>query len=62
MNEADALARIASQADDASRRAVGDLFVPNDADLAALERAVDETWAEVARRAASAPSRITKGP
>ncbi len=53
MNADDARARMASQATDAERRAVGDLFVDNGGDEAALERAVDHLW--VALRAWTRP-------
>jgi dephospho-CoA kinase len=53
MTADDARARIASQATDAERRAVGDLFVANGGDVAALERAVDHLW--VALRAWTRP-------
>lgn len=49
----DARARIATQATDARRREVGDLFVDNGGDEAALERAVDHLW--VALRAWTRP-------
>lgn len=49
----DARARIATQATDAERRAVGDLFVDNGGDEAALQRAVDHLW--VALRAWNRP-------
>jgi dephospho-CoA kinase len=44
LNEADARARIASQATDEERRKVGDHVIVNDGDLAALELAVDDVW------------------
>jgi dephospho-CoA kinase len=49
----DARARIATQATDARRREVGDLFVDNGGDEAALDRAVDHLW--VALRAWTRP-------
>ena len=48
----EALARIAAQASDADRRAVGDLFVDNGGDEAALAERVATLWAELRRRAA----------
>jgi len=39
-----ALARIAAQADDETRRAVADAVLVNDGDLAALAAEVDRTW------------------
>jgi dephospho-CoA kinase len=47
MSEADARARAANQATDEQRRAVADLVVPNDRDLAALETAVAEAWTTI---------------
>ena len=52
----EALRRIASQASDADRRAVGDLFVPNGADERTLAAAVDALWAELVRRGSAAPA------
>ncbi|WP_433559141.1 dephospho-CoA kinase [Pseudonocardia xinjiangensis] len=44
MPESDARARIASQADDAARRAAADVWLDNSGDPAGLEAAVDELW------------------
>lgn len=44
MSEAEAMARIRAQASDAERAAVADVVLTNDADLAALARAVDRLW------------------
>ena len=52
----DARRRIAAQASDAARRAIGDLFVDNGRDQRALARAVDALWAELVRRGTAAPS------
>lgn len=49
MTEADVRARIATQATDEQRRAVADIVLRNDADLAALTAAVDELWHELRR-------------
>jgi dephospho-CoA kinase len=53
LTEADARARIASQATDAQRRAVADVVLANDGDREHLAAQVDRFWAE---RVASAPS------
>jgi dephospho-CoA kinase len=50
MIEADARARIASQASDTDRRAVADYVVDNGGDLAHLERQVDELWPKLLAR------------
>jgi dephospho-CoA kinase len=62
MAEADARARIAAQADDAARRAVADVLISNDADLADLHQRVDalvldrlEPYAENVRAGRPAP-------
>jgi dephospho-CoA kinase len=47
MREADVRARIASQATDAERRAVADVAVANDADLATLTERVDALWQQL---------------
>ncbi len=47
MVEADVRARVASQTDDATRRAVADHVIRNDGDLAALASAVDSLLAEL---------------
>jgi dephospho-CoA kinase len=47
MREADVRARIASQATDAERRAVADVVVANDADLATLTERVDALWQQL---------------
>jgi dephospho-CoA kinase len=47
MNEADARARAAAQATDEQRRAVADLVVHNDADLAALEASAAAAWSTI---------------
>lgn len=51
--EADARARMASQATDAQRRAIADAVVHNRGDLASLEREVDALWARLVREAAA---------
>lgn len=52
MDPEDARSRIASQASDAQRRAVADLVITNDGDLAALTPIVDGLWSDLqARRA-----------
>jgi dephospho-CoA kinase len=53
MEEDEARARIAAQADPAQREALADVVIRNDGDLASLERQVDDLWAELRRRAAS---------
>ena len=45
---ADAEARMAAQATDEERREVATHLVDNSGDLAALERQVDEVWADLA--------------
>jgi dephospho-CoA kinase len=50
LTEAEARARMAAQADAARREAVADVVIRNDGDLAALERAVDNVWADLLRR------------
>lgn len=55
MNEADARARIASQASDADRRAVADFVVDNGGDLAALERQIDQLWPKLLARESKGP-------
>lgn len=47
MGEADARARAAAQATDEQRRAVADLVVPNDADLAMLRASTLDAWATI---------------
>ena len=47
LGEADARARIGVQATDEQRRAIADHVVVNDGDLAALDAAVDELWAQL---------------
>jgi dephospho-CoA kinase len=54
LSEADARARIASQATDAERRAVADDVVSNRGDLHALEAEVDALWGRVTHAAAHA--------
>ncbi|MFJ7099368.1 dephospho-CoA kinase [Streptomyces albogriseolus] len=51
MSEEDARARMAAQATREQRRAVADIVVDNDVPLDALERRVEEVWADLARRA-----------
>jgi dephospho-CoA kinase len=46
LSEADARARIAAQATEAERRAVADVWLDNDGDVAALAAAVDALWQE----------------
>jgi dephospho-CoA kinase len=53
VTRADAKARMAAQADDAERRKIATYVVDNSGDLAALERQIDEIWADLeASRAA----------
>jgi dephospho-CoA kinase len=47
MSEHDARARAMAQASDDQRRAVADLVIRNDADLAALESSVRDAWATI---------------
>jgi dephospho-CoA kinase len=54
MTEAEARARIAAQATDEQRRAVADVVLENDGSLAELRSAVDQLWAGLTERAASA--------
>lgn len=56
MTEADARARAGSQATDEQRRAVADLVIHNDADLATLEARVNEAWATITAWAAASPA------
>lgn len=49
--EADARARMASQATDARRREIADVVVHNRGDLASLEREVDALWARLSHEA-----------
>ncbi|QKW05895.1 dephospho-CoA kinase [Streptomyces sp. NA04227] len=51
MSEEDARARMAAQATREQRRAVADLVIDNDGELAALHARVAEVWAELRRRA-----------
>ncbi|MFH9179343.1 dephospho-CoA kinase [Streptomyces albogriseolus] len=51
MSEEDARARMAAQATREQRRAVADIVIDNDVPLAALERRVEEVWADLVRRA-----------
>ncbi|WP_436521839.1 dephospho-CoA kinase [Actinoplanes sp. HUAS TT8] len=44
MSEAEAAARIAAQADDATRQAAADVLLPNEDDLPALHARVDALW------------------
>jgi dephospho-CoA kinase len=53
MSEADARARAAAQATDEQRRAVADLVVRNDSDLATLQTGVDEAWTTITAWAAA---------
>jgi dephospho-CoA kinase len=46
LSETDARARIAAQATEAERRAVADVWLDNDGDVAALAAAVDALWQE----------------
>lgn len=48
MVEADVRARLAAQATDEERRAVADIVIVNDADLAALTERVAEIWTQLA--------------
>lgn len=47
MPERDVRARIAAQASDEERRAVADVVLRNDGDLAALDRQVEDVWARL---------------
>ncbi len=51
LTEADARARMASQATDEQRRAIADAIVPNTGDLEELQRAVDVVWNTIRRAA-----------
>ncbi|MGA5081609.1 dephospho-CoA kinase [Streptomyces griseoincarnatus] len=51
MSEEDARARMAAQATREQRRAVADLVIDNDVPLDALERRIEEVWADLVRRA-----------
>lgn len=51
LTEADARARMASQATDAQRRAIADTVIRNDGDLATLRATVDALWPALVRRA-----------
>ena len=53
MSEADARARAAAQATDEQRRAVADVVVRNDGDLATLEAEVDDAWSTITSWAAA---------
>lgn len=46
MTRQDALARIRSQADDAARRAVADIWIDNDGDVEEVRRRVAQLWQE----------------
>lgn len=50
VNRADAEARMAAQASDDERRKVATYVVDNSGDRAALERQIDEVWADLQRR------------
>ncbi|MFE8951679.1 dephospho-CoA kinase [Streptomyces althioticus] len=50
MSEGDARARMAAQATREQRRAVADVVIDNDVPLDALERRVEEVWADLVRR------------
>ncbi|MFF9295194.1 dephospho-CoA kinase [Streptomyces sp. NPDC014764] len=50
MSEEDARARMAAQATREQRRAVADIVIDNDVPLDALERRVEEVWADLVRR------------
>jgi dephospho-CoA kinase len=54
MTEADARARMATQATREQRLAVADYVVSNDADLAALDAQVEQVWAALAAKAGRA--------
>jgi dephospho-CoA kinase len=58
ISETDARARIASQADDTARRAVGDIFLRNDGGRDELADAVAELWADLRRRADERSDRV----
>ncbi|MGW5203110.1 dephospho-CoA kinase [Streptomyces griseoincarnatus] len=51
MSEEDARARMAAQATREQRRAVADIVIDNDVPLDALERRIEEVWADLVRRA-----------
>jgi dephospho-CoA kinase len=60
LTEADAQARMASQATDAQRRAIADDVVENRGDLRDLEHAVTALWDTLQGRAARASSRLDR--
>ncbi|PWJ05852.1 dephospho-CoA kinase [Streptomyces sp. NWU49] len=51
MTEEDARARMAAQATREQRREIADIVIDNDVPLEALERRVQEVWADLVRRA-----------
>ncbi len=51
MTEDDARARMAAQATREKRLAIADIVIDNDVPLEALERRVQDVWAELERRA-----------
>lgn len=57
LTEADARARMASQASDEQRRAIADAIVPNTGDLEELEEAVDAVWRTIRRAARGSADR-----
>ena len=57
MREDDVRARIASQATDDDRRAVADVVVVNDGDLARLTERVDDLWTTILGWAGAAGER-----
>jgi dephospho-CoA kinase len=50
MSEADALARMATQANDQQRRAVADIVIVNNGDMESLRSQVDAAWAALRAR------------
>jgi dephospho-CoA kinase len=53
MSEADAAARISSQADDAARRAIADVLIDTTGSMDDTHRQVDELWTSLPQRIAA---------
>jgi dephospho-CoA kinase len=62
MTEDDARARMAAQAAREKRLEIADIVIDNDIPLDALERRVDEVWAELARTAHAQPAPNSQEP
>jgi dephospho-CoA kinase len=60
MTEDDARARMAAQATREKRLEVADVVIDNDVPLDALERRVDDVWADLVRRARSATQQASQ--